>query len=92
MRHIKILIFIPLLTQSSDNTVPPWSGVHPEKLTCLQIVKKYSAFYGTRNFIRIGQVKIVTLHRMRVDQSFIFYATQFWTWPLLIKAILILAI
>ena len=84
--HIKILIFIPVLSPSSDKTAPPWSGVIPEKLTLLQIVKKFSTFYGTRKFIRIGQVKIIALHKLRFDQSFIFYATQFWTWPLLIKS------
>jgi hypothetical protein len=61
MFHIKIIIFIPLLAPSSDNTVPPWSGVLPEKLACPQTDKKISAFYGTRKFIQIGQVKIVNV-------------------------------
>jgi hypothetical protein len=29
----------------------PWSTVLPEKLTSLQLVKKFPAFYGTRRFI-----------------------------------------
>jgi len=29
----------------------PWSTVHLEKLTGLQLVKKFPAFYGTRGFI-----------------------------------------
>jgi hypothetical protein len=29
----------------------PWSRVLPEKLTGLQLVKKFPAFYGTRRFI-----------------------------------------
>jgi len=27
------------------------SVVHPEKLTCSQLVKKFPTFYGTRSFI-----------------------------------------
>jgi hypothetical protein len=29
----------------------PWSGVLLEKLTGLQLVKKFPAFYGTRRFL-----------------------------------------
>jgi len=29
----------------------PWSRVLPEKLTVLQLVKKFPTFYGTRRFI-----------------------------------------
>jgi hypothetical protein len=29
----------------------PWSRVLPEKLTVLQLLKKFPAFYGTRRFI-----------------------------------------
>ena len=39
--------------QSVVNTYlhTPWSRVLLEKLTCLQLVKKFPAFYGTRRFI-----------------------------------------
>ena len=48
-----------LITTSSSNTylltclLTPWSGVHLEKLTCSQLVKKNLAFYGTRMLITI---------------------------------------
>jgi hypothetical protein len=29
----------------------PWSGIHLEKLTGFQLLKKFPAFYGTRRFI-----------------------------------------
>jgi hypothetical protein len=32
----------------------PWSPVLPEKLTGLQLVKKFPAFYGTRTLIAAG--------------------------------------
>jgi hypothetical protein len=31
----------------------PWSRVLPEKLTGLQLVKKFPTFYGTRKFITV---------------------------------------
>ena len=33
------------------NLLTPWCRVLPEKLTGLQLVKKFPAFYGTRRFI-----------------------------------------
>ena len=43
LRHLQILTY--LLT--------PWSRVLLEKLTGLQLVKKFPAFYGTRRFITV---------------------------------------
>jgi hypothetical protein len=34
-----------------DNLLAPWSRVLLEKLTGLQLVKKFPAFYGTRRFL-----------------------------------------
>jgi hypothetical protein len=31
--------------------ISPWKAVLLEKLTSLQLVKKFTAFYGTRKFI-----------------------------------------
>jgi len=36
---------------TQNNLLTPWSRVLLEKLTSLQLVKKLSAFYGTRRFI-----------------------------------------
>ena len=36
---------------SDDTTLTSWTGVHLEKLTGFQFVKKFPAFYGTRRFI-----------------------------------------
>jgi hypothetical protein len=38
---------VPLITYF----LTPWSRVLLEKLTCLKLVKKFPAFYGTRRFI-----------------------------------------
>jgi hypothetical protein len=48
-----ILIFISLtyLPTYLLNLLTPWSKVRLEKLTGLQIVQKFPAFYGTRKFI-----------------------------------------
>jgi len=35
----------------SYTLLTPWKRVLPEKLTGLQLVKKFPAFYGTRRFI-----------------------------------------
>ena len=40
-----------LITHSLTHSLTPWSRVLPEKLSGLQLVKKFSAFYGTRRFI-----------------------------------------
>ena len=43
-------------TPTAATTIPlltAWSGVHLEKLTCSQLVKKFPAFYGTRTFITV---------------------------------------
>ena len=37
--------------QPTDYLLTPWCRVFLEKLTCLQLVKKFPAFYGTRKFI-----------------------------------------
>jgi hypothetical protein len=39
-----------LMTYSLTHSLTPWSRVL-EKLTGLQLVKKFPAFYGTRRFI-----------------------------------------
>jgi hypothetical protein len=44
---MKSLRFNPILTY----LLTPWSRVILEKLTGLQLVKKFSAFYGTRRFL-----------------------------------------
>jgi hypothetical protein len=36
---------------NNDNLLTPWSRAFLETLTCLQLVKKFPAFYGTRRFI-----------------------------------------
>jgi hypothetical protein len=33
------------------NYITPWCKVLPEKITCPQLAKRFSAFYGTRRFI-----------------------------------------
>ena len=38
-------------TCRADYLLTPWCRVLLEKLTCLQLVKKFSAFYGTRRFV-----------------------------------------
>jgi hypothetical protein len=40
-----------LITYLVTYFLTPWSRVHVEKLTGLQLVKKFPAFYGTRKFI-----------------------------------------
>jgi hypothetical protein len=40
-----------LLTHSLTHSLTPWSTVLLEKLTGLQLVQKFPAFYGTRRFI-----------------------------------------
>jgi hypothetical protein len=40
-----------LLTHSLTHSLTPWSRVLLERLTGLQLVKKFPAFYGTRKFI-----------------------------------------
>jgi len=42
-----------LLTNLLTYLLTPWRRVLLEKLTGIQPVKKYRAFYGTRNFIRL---------------------------------------
>jgi len=42
-----------LLTYILTYILTPWSTVLLEKLTGLQLVKKFSAFYGTRKFITV---------------------------------------
>jgi len=44
-------IFYTLLLLFLTYLLTPWSGVLLEKLTGLQLVKKFPAFYGTRKFI-----------------------------------------
>ena len=43
--------FTPILTYLLTYLLTPWSRVLLEKLTVLQLVKKFPAFYGTRKFI-----------------------------------------
>ena len=42
-----------LLTYLFTHLLTPWSTVLLEKLTYLQLVKKFPAFYGTRKFITV---------------------------------------
>ena len=44
-------LFTSLLTHSLTHSLTPWSTVLLEKLTGLQLIKKFPAFYGTRRFI-----------------------------------------
>ena len=48
-----LLAYIPtyLLTYLFTYLLTPWSRVLLEKLTGLQLVKKFPAYYGTRRFI-----------------------------------------
>jgi hypothetical protein len=46
MRKKNIIIIIIIII-----IITPWSRVLLEKLTGLQLVKKFSAFYGTQRFI-----------------------------------------
>jgi len=39
--------------KSTYSLLTPWSRVLLEKLTCLQLVKKFPVFYGTRRFITV---------------------------------------
>jgi hypothetical protein len=36
-----------------DIGLTPWSRVLPEKLKCPELLKKFTAFYGTRRFITV---------------------------------------
>ena len=45
------IIFYYLLTYLRTYLLTPWSRVLLEKLTGLQLVKKFPAFFGTRKFI-----------------------------------------
>jgi len=40
-----------MITYLLTYSLTPWSRVLLEKLTVFQLVKKFSAFYGTRRFI-----------------------------------------
>ena len=42
---------LPGLRTHPRRQLTPWSRILPEKLTRLQLVKKFHAFYGTRKFI-----------------------------------------
>ena len=44
-------VVCPRHTVFSNLQLTPWSTVLPKKLTDTQLVKKFSAFYGTRSFI-----------------------------------------
>ena len=46
-----LLTYFTLLTYLLTYLLTPWSRVLLEKLTGSQLVKKFSAFYGTRRFI-----------------------------------------
>ena len=43
--------FIRDLVEETHNLLTPWCRVRLEKLTSLQVVKKFPAFYGTRRFV-----------------------------------------
>jgi len=47
----KIIEYVLHLTQLYVYILNPWSRVLLEKITGLQLVKKFPAFYGTRRFI-----------------------------------------
>ena len=47
VRHVSVLV----ITVSLTYVLNPWSRVLLEKLIICQLVKKFSAFYGTRKFI-----------------------------------------
>jgi len=46
-----ILVYRHLIISKVTYLLTPWSRVLLEKLTGLQLVKKFHAFYGTRRFI-----------------------------------------
>jgi hypothetical protein len=50
MNYPKTVIYL-LITYLLTHSLTPWSRVLLEKLTGLQPVKKFPAFYGTRRFI-----------------------------------------
>jgi len=50
IRSIQLYIQLHVLS-TITYLLTPWSSVLLEKLTCLQLVKKFPAFYGTRRFI-----------------------------------------
>ena len=52
MANIKLyIVFNTLLTYLLTHSLTPWCRVLLEKLTGLQLVKKFPAFHGTRRFI-----------------------------------------
>ena len=53
LRHGKIKGLQSKLTYLITYLLNPWNRVLPEKLTDLQLVKKYPVFYGTRRFITV---------------------------------------
>jgi hypothetical protein len=51
-RHEAIRCYTPVMLMTElTYLLTPWSRVLLEKLTGLQLVKKFPAFYGTRRFI-----------------------------------------
>ena len=49
-----LLVLTYLLTYLLPYLLTPWSRVLLEKLTGFQLVKKFSAFCGTRKFVTVG--------------------------------------
>jgi hypothetical protein len=47
IKAIKLYVMIKV----RNTKITPWSRVLPEKLTCLKLLKKFPAFYGTQGFI-----------------------------------------
>jgi hypothetical protein len=47
---VPVLFALPVITYVLTYLLTRWSRVLPEKLTGFQLVKKFSAFYGTRRF------------------------------------------
>ena len=67
------VVFIYLLTY----LLTPWCRVLPEKLTCLQLVKKFPAFHGTRRFITaLTSVCHLSLPRASPIQSIYLHPTS----------------
>ena len=52
-RTLDIIIYTYLLAYLLTYLLTPWSRVLLEKLTGLQLVKKFPALYGTRRFITV---------------------------------------
>ena len=67
---ISIMLHYPLLQFVVRNLLTPWCRILLEKLTGLQLVKKFPAFHGTRRFITtITSVRQLSLSWARPIQS-----------------------